>query len=67
MAQFEAGETVAPESFDNATVLYSDIVGFTSLSAELSPIDASLSVYDDALSLILSLYDALTTLLVIAC
>ena len=33
------GEEIPPESFDSMTILFSDILGFTSLAAESSPMD----------------------------
>ena len=33
------GEEVKPESFDNVTIMFTDIAGFTLLAAESSPMD----------------------------
>ena len=35
--QLKAGQTVAPEEFDHITLFFSDIVGYTSISATLPP------------------------------
>jgi len=39
--QLKAGKIVKPESYDQSTVYFSDIVGFTTLAADSSPMQAS--------------------------
>lgn len=37
--QLKRGEAVAAESFDQVTIFFSDIVGFTTLAAQSKPLE----------------------------
>jgi len=43
--QLISGEPVVPELYDKVTIYFSDVVGFTTLSAESTPMEVRLFVF----------------------
>lgn len=64
--QLKAGKTVVPESFSEVTILFSDVVSFTTLAAKSTPLQVvellnSLYTMIDGLIELYDVYKALHT------